>query len=228
MLLLAIISLVLTIPLASYPPSTILLHRNTFLGLSLLIEFYSLGELFHQTIFCNSETLENMSMSISTLILEPYFISNPNLMSISVYTIFVPLMIYTEPEKDKADILKDLKNKAGIYQWTNKDSGKNYIGSSSNLSRRIQCYYRTTYLNRDNTRFCKAILLHNLSAFTLTIFEYIDISHLPKNEARKLIMQREQLYFNEIKPKYNTLKFTGTWIYLQKSKRSTNKGVGFS
>jgi len=40
------------------------------------------------------------------------------------------LAIFSDADKDKLDILKFIKGKSGIYMWTNKLNGKNYVGSS--------------------------------------------------------------------------------------------------
>src|SRR5579871_707953 len=61
---------------------------------------------------------------------------------------------------------------------------------------------------------CNALVHHGHSAFSLTILEYIDIANLSKEEARKLILEREQyyldLFFNKEEPLYNILKIVGS------------------
>src|SRR5690349_16541872 len=49
----------------------------------------------------------------------------------------IAVIIYSNAETDKLQILKDNKGKAGIYQWTHIESGKTYIGSAVDLSRRL-------------------------------------------------------------------------------------------
>lgn len=44
---------------------------------------------------------------------------------------------YKDPDTMKTVILKENKEKSGIYRWTNKLSGDFYIGSSINLSGRF-------------------------------------------------------------------------------------------
>jgi hypothetical protein len=46
---------------------------------------------------------------------------------------FTPILIYTNYDPNKINILKDNKNKSGVYRWINKKSGKSYIGSSVKL-----------------------------------------------------------------------------------------------
>lgn len=40
------------------------------------------------------------------------------------------LAVFYDADKDKLNILKYIKGKSGIYMWTNKLNGKNYVGSS--------------------------------------------------------------------------------------------------
>jgi len=40
------------------------------------------------------------------------------------------LVIFSDADKDKLNILKYSKGKSGIYLWTNKLNGKKYVGSS--------------------------------------------------------------------------------------------------
>nr|YP_009568424.1 NADH dehydrogenase subunit 3 [Drechslerella brochopaga]QBL02507.1 NADH dehydrogenase subunit 3 [Drechslerella brochopaga] len=56
------------------------------------------------------------------------------------------LAIYDNADTDKLLILKENKGKSGVYRWINKKSGKSYIGSSINLSRRFLEYFNTNYL----------------------------------------------------------------------------------
>lgn len=122
------------------------------------------------------------------------FIEEPNIL----FSIFVPIMIYNA-DKDKSQILTDLKGKAGIYLWIHKESGKRYIGSAFDLSKRLKDYYSTFYLKRTNNYICNAIIYHTHSAFYLSILEYIDIpTNLTKEEARKLILESEQFYLDYI------------------------------
>jgi len=41
------------------------------------------------------------------------------------------LVVFSDGDKDKLDILKYIKGKSGIYMWTNKLNSKKYVGSSS-------------------------------------------------------------------------------------------------
>jgi len=72
-----------------------------------------------------------------------------------------------------------------------------------NLSKRLKDYYNKTFLNRNKNMYIyNALLAHGYSSFSLTILEYIDISNLTKDEARKLILLREQYYLDFLSPEY--------------------------
>jgi hypothetical protein len=98
---------------------------------------------------------------------------------------FTPAVIYSNALIAKSQILKDNKGKTGIYQWTHLESGKFYVGSAFDLSKRLNNYYKRSNLTRNsNSIINNAILNHGYSSFSVTIMEYIDISNLTKAEAR--------------------------------------------
>jgi len=100
----------------------------------------------------------------------------------------VPIMIYDNADTDKSIILSDNKGKAGIYLWTHKLSGKKYIGSAIDLSKRIKYYFNTSELKRVDNYICRAIISHTHSAFSLSILDHIDTSNLNMKDARILIL----------------------------------------
>jgi len=73
-----------------------------------------------------------------------------------------------------------------------------------------------------------AILRHGLEAFSLSIIEYIDISNKSKEDARELILSREQHYidliFSEDEPNtYYILKEAGSLLGYRHTKESLAK-----
>jgi pyridoxine/pyridoxamine 5'-phosphate oxidase len=86
---------------------------------------------------------------------------------------FVPVVIYNNADIDKLRILKDNKGKSGIYMWTHLESGKRYIGSAFDLSKRLNNYFLKSYLesNKGKSYIYKALLLHGYTAFSLSILE---------------------------------------------------------
>lgn len=115
---------------------------------------------------------------------------------------FNPVHSYVNADLQKTDIYKDNNNKTGIYRWTHIISGKSYIGSAINLSNRLRNYYNVAYLEREliknNSKIYKALLKYGYSSFKLDILEYCNPN---------ILIEREQHYFDLLKPEYNILKF---------------------
>jgi len=134
--------------------------------------------------------------------------------------IFIPIIFYDNANTDKLRILSDNKGKTGIYLWTHKESGKIYVGSAVDLSNRLSKYFSPLDLKRIDNYISRALLHHTHSAFSLSILEYIDISNLSKEEARKLILEREQFYIDSLIPEYNILKIAGSSLGFNHSDES--------
>jgi group I intron endonuclease len=111
-----------------------------------------------------------------------------------------PVAIYMDPLKQKRDIFKQNNKKSGIYRWTNKLSGKTYVGSAMDLTRRFRSYFSLAFrekeLRNGNSVICSSLLKYGYSEFSLEILEYCD----PIN-----IISREQYYLDNLKPEYNIL-----------------------
>lgn len=136
--------------------------------------------------------------------------------------IFVPVIIYNNADTDRSRILSDNKGRTGIYLWIHRESEKFYIGSAVDLSNRLSKYYSFPELNKWDNYISRALIHHTYSAFSLSILEYIDIANSSKEEARKLILSREQFYldfiFSEDEPNtYNILKIAGSLLGYQHS-----------
>lgn len=104
--------------------------------------------------------------------------------------------IYLNMLERKEDILKDNRNKAGIYLITNKINKKHYVGKSYNLGKRFQNYFSEGFLklNYDN-KFCNALSKIGYKNFSVTILEY--------NQDETILSSRELFYINIFKPLYN-------------------------
>jgi len=116
---------------------------------------------------------------------------------------FIPKKVYSNADTQKDSIIKENRKLSGVYRWTNKINGKSYIGSSTNIGKRLTQYYNYTYISssRHNMLIYKAILKHGHSNFTLEIFEYCTPSEAVK---------REQHYLDLFKPEYNILPTAGS------------------
>lgn len=117
----------------------------------------------------------------------------------------VPVVSYFDTNKDKSKIYEENKNKCGIYRWKNIITGKSYIGSSINLSRRFSSYYSLIYLKRrvkiGTSVIYSSILKNGYSSFSLDILEYCESN---------VVILREQYYIDLLKPEYNILKIAGS------------------
>jgi group I intron endonuclease len=134
-----------------------------------------------------------------------------------------PVIIYDNAEIDKLRILSDNKDLSGIYMWTHKESGKIYIGSAFNLSKRLKDYYSSYYLKRSNYYICNALIYYSHSDFSLSILEYIDILNLSEDKAKNLILEREQNYLDLLQPEFNILKKAGSSLGFKHSNESLAK-----
>lgn len=133
----------------------------------------------------------------------------------------IPIVIYPDAFFNKSIILKDNKNKVGIYRWVNKENGNTYIGSSVNLGRRLRVYYDFSFLSvrvrKSKSRIYSAILKYGYSNFKLEILEYC---------TKEKAVNREQYYIDLFKPEYNLNSTAGSRlgsIHSEETKRNMSK-----
>jgi len=111
-----------------------------------------------------------------------------------------PLKVYDNFKDNRLDILKEQKDKSGVYCFINKINGNSYVGSSINLASRMRNYLNNTFLkSRQNINMpiVKALLKYNQENFTLLILEYVEPDYLTV---------RETYYITYVMPYYNVLK----------------------
>jgi group I intron endonuclease len=224
MLLLGIITLVMTIPLASLYLSTILIHR---IAGYILPERYSfiLNSVIYSRLFqTSSQTIWDIIFKILFIFLlcgsgyeeeggslGESFILFSDIPSFQVSLLATAVIVYSNAETDRSQILSDNKGKAGVYQWKHNKSSKIYIGSAVDLSKRFRCYYSKTYLTRSSNSYINnALIKFGYDAFSLTIIEHINISDLSLEQTRLLILEREQYYIDSFKPEYNINPIAGS------------------
>lgn len=95
------------------------------------------------------------------------------------------------------DILKDTKNKSGVYCLINLLNGKYYIGSSLNLTNRLTDYFQDWYYkDRINLPIVRAILKYGMGNFALLILDFTD---------KENTLVKEQFWLDKLKPGYNIL-----------------------
>nr|YP_010727747.1 homing endonuclease [Leptographium wingfieldii]YP_010727796.1 homing endonuclease [Leptographium terebrantis]WDZ67384.1 homing endonuclease [Leptographium wingfieldii]WDZ67432.1 homing endonuclease [Leptographium wingfieldii]WDZ67479.1 homing endonuclease [Leptographium wingfieldii]WDZ67526.1 homing endonuclease [Leptographium wingfieldii]WDZ67572.1 homing endonuclease [Leptographium wingfieldii] len=111
-----------------------------------------------------------------------------------------PLVLYDNFKENRAQILKEQKDKSGVYCLINKINGHSYVGSSINLASRMKNYLNNTFLKgrqNINMPIVKALLKYDQSNFTLLILEYVEVESLTI---------RETYFITSVAPYYNVLK----------------------
>lgn len=106
----------------------------------------------------------------------------------------------------------------GIYRWINNINGKTYVGNSNNLSVRFYTYFNLRSLAKSNIPMERALLKYGYSNFSLEILEYCNLDNL---------LEREQYYFNNLKPDYNIVKIAGSTLGYKHTKESLKKNKRF-
>lgn len=111
-----------------------------------------------------------------------------------------PLKVYDNFKENKLCILKEQKDKSGVYCFINKINGNSYVGSSIYLASRMRNYLNNTFLKSKqniNMPIVKALLKYKHENFSLLILEYVE---------PKYLTARETYYITYIMPHYNVLK----------------------
>lgn len=140
-------------------------------------------------------------VSLNTFLFKnTYSTSIDNSLSDEDYNKYNPIKIYKSLKNDRVKILKDEKDKSGIYCLVNNINGNIYIGSSINLANRMRSYLNNNFLlskHNTNMPIVKALLKYDQSNFSLLILEYVNPTNLAS---------RETSYITALVPYYNVLK----------------------
>lgn len=119
----------------------------------------------------------------------------------------VPIFNYLNANTLKTKILKDNKNKPGIYRWINNINSKSYVGSAKCLKNRLKIYYSPTTLKtrleRGSSAIYSALLKYSYNKFKLEIIEYCE---------QDFLIPREQYFIDLLKPEYNICKTAGSTL----------------
>ena len=138
----------------------------------------------------------------TVLFLESYcLIDLEEILSVStLLSSTVPIKIYLNADLDKQRIILENKDKPGVYQFINLLTGESYVGSSTNLNRRLRQYYNYSFISspaRGKSIIFSSILNNGYSNFSLIILEYCKIEDT---------IIREQFYLDVINPTMNILR----------------------
>ena len=141
--------------------------------------------------------------SLSYTITRPYSNFNNNFCWLDSIKNLKPKKVYNNLKQDRVQILKDQKDKCGVYCLINNTNGHAYVGSSINLASRMRNYLNNTFLKSKqnmNMPIVKALLKYNQSNFSLLILEYVEHS------AIETLTVKETFYITHLVPFYNVLK----------------------
>jgi hypothetical protein len=130
----------------------------------------------------------------------------------------VPIKSYSNAEVDKSTILKENKDKSGVYMFKNIINGKKYIGSAVDFKDRLTFYFSAkaleNYLKNSQSYIYNALLKYGYSNFSLTILEYCD---------KEKCLEREDYYLSTEKHEYNILSKAGSRLGSKHSKQTKTK-----
>ncbi len=127
----------------------------------------------------------------------------------------IPVLSYTNANKDKSIIYDQNHKKSAIYRINNLITEKSYRGSSVNLSARFANYYSIIYLknriNKGSSYIYGSMLNDGYTKFSLGILEYCNPD---------LLVVREQYYIDNLKPQYNILNIAGSRLESKQTKQT--------
>lgn len=103
-----------------------------------------------------------------------------------------PVKVYHDANVSKSDIYKDFKDVSIIYMWYNKITGRVYIGSGVNGSKRLSTYFQPSILKK-NSLIYQSILKYGYENFSVIILE---ICGKTSTIAKDHILERENFYLD--------------------------------
>jgi hypothetical protein len=118
--------------------------------------------------------------------------------------------------KDRETILKEYKNKSGIYLIHNNVNGKQYVGSGMNLGKRLATYYFPSRLV-DNRYISNSILKYGHGNFPVVILYILGDTG---TSTKVSVIRKEQQYINLYKPILNLNPTAGSSLGFKHSEES--------
>jgi hypothetical protein len=116
-----------------------------------------------------------------------YFTINYNLLELSSsLTCFLstvvekikPVKTYNSLKEDRLQLIKEQKDKTGVYCLVNLINGHTYIGSSVNIEKRMKNYLNNSFIKskkNSNMPITKALSKYGQEHFAVLIVDYVDI-----------------------------------------------------
>lgn len=113
-------------------------------------------------------------------------------------------LFFENVKKGKKDIYAKLRGKSGVYMFINNITKNTYVGSSINLSRRMSSHFSHANSQKiSQIPLIRAMRKHKLENFSLALLEFCEKDIL-------VILNLEQKWIDQYKPKYNVLKLAGS------------------
>jgi cytochrome c oxidase subunit 3 len=122
--------------------------------------------------------------------------------------------VFSDVLENRSAIMKEIRDQAGIYAFTNLENLHQYIGSSVNLGSRF-----TRHLNGSSSNIIlqHAFLKYGISAFTFSI-----LCFCPRDQ----LLSLEQLALDTFQPYYNICKTAGSNLGYRHTPESKSKFTG--
>jgi group I intron endonuclease len=112
-----------------------------------------------------------------------------------------PVSVFENPITNRDKIRECTKGLSGIYLWFNKINGKCYIGSASELYKRISNYFQPVYL-KISYPIINGINKYGINSFNLVILEILGDYQKIDITTR---LFKEDYYLSNSLPEYNIL-----------------------
>lgn len=118
--------------------------------------------------------------------------------------------------KDRETILKEFKNKSGIYLLHNNVNGKQYVGSGMDLGKRLATYYFPSRLS-DSRYISNSILKYGHDNFSVVILYVLGDT---VTSTKTNVILKEQEYIHLYKPVLNLNPVAGSSVGFKHSEES--------
>lgn len=96
-------------------------------------------------------------------------------------------------------------NKVGVYIWTNLEMGKQNVGCSTDLYKRVRSYFNPSLINTGKRLINKNMKKSGVNNFKLDIY-IIDTTGMDKLKIRFFALCLEQYYIFKLNPSLNSIK----------------------
>ena len=131
-----------------------------------------------------------------------------------------PIKVYNNFKEDRDQLMRDQKEKTGVYCLVNLTNGHIYIGSSINLAVRMRNYLNTTFLKNKrnkNMPIIQALLKYGQDNFAVLIVEFVEVEILPLRETHYITQLLP--YYNVLKQGYSSLLFEVGYKHTEETKK---------